>query len=238
VWHSLDPAAIFDVFGDAIAVTGEDGRIVYANAALEQLVARPVADLVGQPLGALFPARVHPELARAYARPGPSLPVQLPIGGANGVEVEIELKHSVVQVGGTSVAFSVMRNLRAHEELERAVATARRMRAVTGLVTRITGHHDLGHVLDDVAATLVTDLDAECAWLALLSSDGRPVVRVTRSAPNCPELTFDPAGVIAEAVDARTTRLDAGQGIAAFPLMVRSELVGVMLVSTRAVLHD
>lgn len=236
MWHSLDPAAIFDVFGDAIVATGEGDRIVYANAALGELVGRPVADLVGLPIGALFPARVHRVLERAYAVPDPTMPVRLPILGANGTEVDVELKHSLVHVGGTTVGFSVMRDLRAREELERAVAAARHMRAVTELASRITGHHDLGPVLDDVSSTLVADLDAECAWLALLSSDGRPVVHVTRSAPTFRELTFDPAAVIAEAVETRASRVDAEQGIAVFPLMVRSELVGVMLLSTREAL--
>jgi signal transduction histidine kinase len=164
------------------------------------------------------------------------VPLRLPVLGTHGLEIDVELKHSLVHVGGTTVGFSVMRDLRARKELERAVAAARHMRAATELASRITGHHDLSPVLDDVSSTLVAELDAECAWLALLTGDGRPVVRTTRTAPNCRDVTFDPAALIADAVATRANHLDIERGIAVFPLLVRTELVGVMLVSTREAL--
>jgi PAS domain S-box-containing protein len=171
----LDFRQVLDTFADAVIAADGSGRIVYVNRAAEKLLGWHAAELVGHPLLAIIPARLHDVHRAGFQRYLTTRrakligrPVRVPALRHDGTEVEIELTLSAFHVGEDEELFvGALRDLSDRVELERQLAVTRALGAATQAAAKLTSRLDLEHVLQTVVDTLVADFESALAriWL-------------------------------------------------------------------------
>lgn len=119
---------VFDAIDDGVVIARADGRIVYANAALEVLLGWS-ADLIDAPLQVLMPDRMHAAHVAGFKRyvetRQPHIigqPIRVPALHRDGHEVMIELLLSVIHRDGDFFVVATLRDPRLRLELERLMA--------------------------------------------------------------------------------------------------------------------
>jgi len=171
---NLDCQLILDSVADAVMAADEEGRILYANPAVEKLLGWSAAELVGQPLTAIIPPRLHEAHHHGFHRFRTTRqaqlighPVRVPALCRDETEVEVELTLSAFEQEGRLLFVGSLRDLRDRVELERQLTVTRYLRAATAAAAQLAGHRDLESVFQTVVRTLATDFDGALAriWL-------------------------------------------------------------------------
>ena len=142
---SLDYRLMLDGLADAVVGADASNRVVYVNAAAEQLLGWRADDLVGQPLANIQPPRLRARHSSPFTRyietresdiAGPGLRVL--VLHRDGSEIEVELSLATVPThepdGGLVVAS--MRDVRQRVEIERSEERLRQQLELTAAITR------------------------------------------------------------------------------------------------------
>ena len=117
----LDYKVVLNAFADAMIVAAPDGRIIYANPAVEKVLGWEPSEIIGQPLTIIVPGPdrrnfVHEATATSSAIVGRA--VRRALLHRDGSEIEVELSLSTVFVGSRPVWIAGVRDLRDRLELE------------------------------------------------------------------------------------------------------------------------
>lgn len=114
---------------DAIVVIGNDGKVLFWNAAAEQMFGHRQDDAIGQDMHALImPERFYKDANKGFAAfkktgQGPLINKTLECLGLrkNGEEFTVELSISAFQLKGLWHAFGIMRDVSKHKQAEEAL---------------------------------------------------------------------------------------------------------------------
>ncbi|MGI8999042.1 MAG: ATP-binding protein [Candidatus Limnocylindria bacterium] len=163
----VDVSLLLEAIPDAVVVADMDSRIVYANAAVEQLLGWRADELRGQPLHIIQPGRmhgVHDAGFGRYAETGVKRlfgsPIRLPALHADGTERDIELNLAEIHdPGGRRLVVGVLRDLRERVELERSLKVLSYLRATTAATARLWTRLEPELVLQTLTDVLVEDFD-------------------------------------------------------------------------------
>ena len=162
----LDYRQVLDGFSDAVIVSDETDRVIYANRAVERLLGWPVAELIGQPLVVLMPERFHaPHLEgfRRFVTTGKGRilgrPVHLAALHRDGTEVEVELTLSAFDADGGRRIVGALRDPRARLELDRQRTANRRILAQYRVMSALAASAPGEDVMPWVLAALGEALD-------------------------------------------------------------------------------
>ncbi len=187
---------LMETLADAVLACDAQGRVVYANGAVERLLGWSAADLIGLPLEqTIVPARLragHVAGVARFLQTGEThifgRAVRLPALRRDGSEVEVELTLSHLRDGdGHELLIGALRDLADRVELERQVTLSRYLQATAQAASRLGGRMNLDEVLATAVHTLVDHFDAALArvWLlepATVPATNRPrlVLRAER----------------------------------------------------------
>ena len=181
---------------DAIVGVRHDGKIILVNRQAEKLFGYPRAELIGQILEILVPARFHeghPELRRDYFVEPRTRPMGLGIElfgrCKDGTEFPVEISISSLELEGETIATAAIRDIsdRAESEREKVLQQqldrARRLESVGQLAGGIA--HDFNNILGVImnyAEFVADELDPE-------SRAHQDVEEIRRSAERAAALT-------------------------------------------------
>jgi diguanylate cyclase len=136
---------LLDILPDAVIMVDADGRVVYANPAVQSLLGYAPAELLDEPLTRLVPHKLrerHAALAADFRRSGTPMMMGARAGvhavhrSGHLVPVSISLCNLALP-GGEQVSVAVMHDVSAlHTHLDRATAQAQ-TDALTGLGNRL-----------------------------------------------------------------------------------------------------
>lgn len=171
----VDGSSLLESIPDAVVVADMQSTIVYANAAVEGLLGWNPGELIGQPLHAIQPERLHEAHDAGFSRYATTgtrtlfgTPVRVPARRSDGSEVDIELNLSEVEeASGRRLAVGVLRDLTERVELERQLSILSYLRATTAATARLRSGLDPLLVLQTLTDVLVQDFDAALArtWI-------------------------------------------------------------------------
>jgi len=161
---------------DAIVTTDHDGRILMFNRAAELAFGCAAAQVVGQPIDMLLPARfrsAHQTNMRAFAHTGLA---NKRMGGqrlvlalrANGEEFPIEASISQVLVGGERYLTVILRDVSARVRAEQELAAAHEEIRQLSLAMQTAREQEQARVareLHDELGQALTALKMDVAWL-------------------------------------------------------------------------
>jgi diguanylate cyclase (GGDEF)-like protein/PAS domain S-box-containing protein len=158
------PAAILERLPDAVVAADRAGRIVFVNALAEELFGYPRAELLGQPVQTLWPARVRERYVRnmeLYFATEHPLRFSIAAWGLrrDGSEFIGEMSWGILETTGGPILLAVGRDVS-----ERRAAEAR-LRAVAAIGERALGGADPGDLAGQAIALLRTLLPIEGAEL-------------------------------------------------------------------------
>jgi PAS domain S-box-containing protein len=167
---------MLETMADAIVACDPQGRVAYANAAVEALLGWPAAELIGRPLDAIVPPRLRDAHPRGYARylsdeepRAVGRPIRMPALRRDGTEVDVELTVSHLRDGsGGALLVGTIHGLSDGAALERKQTLTRYLQATARASARLAGRLDLTDILPTAVRTLVEDFDVARAalWLA------------------------------------------------------------------------
>ena len=249
----LDCRLLLDALPDAVLAVGGDGRIIYANRAVADLLQWDLGTLLGLPIGRVLrdrPRRDQPvESTAAAAMPG-SVGVGrvelLQAVRGDGAVTHVEVKVARIDPadpGGDGTLIATIRapGGRGGRELERERSLTRLLRATTKGSARLAETPVTDDLADEIARAFVADFEATRAsvWLAEPSDRGLGVSLVRRgiAGENPGEIpdfdTIDPAtdgSAVGGAARSRRPAVRASDlgFVAAFPMLSVGELRGVL----------
>jgi PAS domain S-box-containing protein len=164
-----------------IVLDGE-GRIEWMNGAAERLLAWPRAQLEGQPVEALFPARLHiadgrrlPQRLADRAGRAPERPFRIPALRRDGVEIECECSISALADG--ALAISLQRRIESYGVDTLESAPARPPEAGPAAAARPVEHAQLYRLLFDHAPLGIWHFDER----GVITACNDPFVRMIGS---------------------------------------------------------
>lgn len=218
---SFDYGEVLERLGDAVVVADSGGRVVYVNAALQQLLGYRAGEVVGQPVEKLVPARLHPTYAAGFRRqlerpsttPGSRLRIPALTGDGREVDIEftlarLDLPLIPAAANGSTPPYLVasLRDAGATAVLEREVRVAQYLRATMAVSTAVTSTGDPEDALRAMLPVLCAQLDWDVA--AVWQWD--PDVRRLRCAG-----FWQGPGVDAARLESltRSMTLEAGEGL-------------------------
>jgi PAS domain S-box-containing protein len=175
-----DYEPILEVLADAIVASDDSGCVRYVNPAGERLLGLARSELIGKPLTALMPSRMHaPHEAgfRRYAGTRQSRifgrPVRVPAIRRDGVEIDVELTLSSVTLqDGKEMIIASLRDLRERVELERQVFAQQRLAAQNAAMNVFVSARSVA----DASAGALRAIGENLAWSVgnfWLVEDGR-----------------------------------------------------------------
>jgi len=175
----VDMQRLLDTFPDSVVAADREGRIRYANAAVEGLLGWRAADLAGAPLTSLMPQRMHAKhLAgfEKYLSSGTSRlegrAVRVPALRRDGTEVEVEL--TLTFPGGTdALVVASLRDLRARVLLEEPGVSPGTSRTMLDTARRLLSGLAIDQVQETAVAFAVSYLQAALARIWTFEADGR-----------------------------------------------------------------
>ncbi|CAN5712494.1 hypothetical protein BH24ACT13_BH24ACT13_13820 [soil metagenome] len=175
---SFDYARVLERLGDAVVVVDAAGRLVYVNAALEQLLGYQAAQIVGQPMATLVPGRLRPAYAAALTREAKNPEqaagrrVRMSALTADGHEIDVEVALACLDVplvptegNGSAPPYLVgsLRDAGATAVLEREVRVTQYLRATTAVSTAVTSTGDPAYAMRAMLPVLCAELDWDVA---------------------------------------------------------------------------
>ncbi len=175
------PAALLEGLPDAIVAATPDGRIVFVNELAEQLFGYHRAELLGQPVHALWPERFRERYARniqLYFATEHPLRFSSEVWGLrrDGSEFIGEMSWGVVETSAGAVLLAVGR-----DSSERRAAEAR-LRAVSALGERALAGADPSDLARDAVDLIRATLPIRAAEVRLAGgivlASGGPIARV------------------------------------------------------------
>lgn len=214
---SLEFGVLLDAIPEAVIVAGMDARIVYANDAVARMLGWKPVDLVGAPLHALQPDRMHDAHDRGFGRYASTgeqtlfgRPIRLPARRPDGTEIEVELTLSEIRNGDERLVVGVLHQLSPRVDLERHVAILRYLKATTAAHARLWTKVDPTVVLQTLTDVLVDDFEAALArtWIydadtdtLRLHTSGGITTRIKGSSREVIDVASSPAKVAVVARD-------------------------------------
>lgn len=170
----LDTSQVLDQLTDAVVVAGADGVIRYVNASAARMLGWERRELVGQPLTAIIPARLHADHLQGFARyqdtgapnliGGPA--VLVPARRRDGAEVSIELTLAAQSApDGRQLFVGSMRDVSDRIELERRLALTDYLQASLAVTGSLNAARSAEAGLRSVLPSLCTRLDWDVAGL-------------------------------------------------------------------------
>src|SRR5262249_47778279 len=234
----------------------------------ERLLGWPPGELVGQPVTAVVPPRLLVEHREGFKRFAATRQpkvmgrtMRVAALRRDGQEIDIELTLSAATSGEPVVA--TMREARERLETERQLTVTRYLRATTRAAATLSSRRELKGLLDAVVGIQVEDFEAALARVWLLEPESGDLV-LQASAGLSAEVAgsrrerIEPSGYpfkIAEVVRTHQPFIKTGlegdppfeqdwvrrertAAVAIFPLMVATELRGVLVHFTRLPLHE
>ena len=184
-------AGIIESAMDAIVTLDGDGRILLFNHAAETMFRTPAAQIIGQPLARLLPARLPADAVRSiFLRDGAGTTSQdLSASGplfalrADGEEFPVEASSSRIEVAGRELVTVIFRDVterrRAEQEVRRASAQLRAL-ALRLENVREQERTRIAREIHDVLAQELTRLKIDLVWLAKRAT--KPIDEPTRAA--------------------------------------------------------
>ena len=162
---------------DAIIAAGEDQRVLIYNQAAEQVFQWPRAEVLGQPLAKLIPARFHAAHTghvKQFGQTGATsrrMGSQLVLVGlrANGEEFPIEASISHLTENGTKVYTVILRDVTARVDTMNALSRSREeLRAFAAAASSVREQEKsrIARELHDELAQSLTALKMDLSWLA------------------------------------------------------------------------
>jgi PAS domain-containing protein len=144
---------------DGIIVVDEDGVVLFANPAAEQIFGRPNELLVGFPIG--LPITVDETTAIAVHKPG-------------GRQIEAEIRVVDTTWKDRPARLATLRDISARHHLEERLRHAAKMEAVGRLTAGIA--HDFNNLLTVVLSDIRSPRTRGCSarWATQLSGPGVP----------------------------------------------------------------
>lgn len=171
----VDFGTLLEAVPDAVLVADMSSTILYANGAAGRMLGWDSDDLVGRPLHAIQPERLHEAHDRGFHRYATTgvhtlfgVPVRLPARHADGSERDVELNLAEIHdAEGERLVVGVLRDLGERVELERQLDVLRYLQATTAAHARLWTHADPQLVLETLTDVLVQDFDAALArtWI-------------------------------------------------------------------------
>ncbi|MGH9106853.1 MAG: SpoIIE family protein phosphatase [Acidimicrobiales bacterium] len=176
-WLPGGAFALVDALPDAVVVADRDGRVLYANRRLEELLGWVPASLVGQSVEVLVPERLRPAHRRgfaSFAAGEPSRVAGRPLRVAaltpSGAEVPIDLIiNALPGDGGRRLAVAAIHDAQDQVDLELRTDLAQRL-----LGALADGGANLGRRLAEVVAQSL-EWDVATLWAAEAGGALRPL---------------------------------------------------------------
>jgi PAS domain S-box-containing protein len=166
-------ASLLASLPDTVVAADADGRIVYVNHAVTDLLGHDPADVVGLPLTAIMPDRFrrgHGAHVTRFLTTGEGELVgnttQLPALHADGHEVPIDVtlgRADLPEIGGAVVA--VLRDASTTILLERQLQVSRYLAATLRVTAALTEAPDADVAFERLLPNLCAELDWDCATL-------------------------------------------------------------------------
>lgn len=156
---SLD-RAVLEALGVAVVAADEGNRVVYLNRSAERLLGWPAADLVGEPVTTIVPARLRDAHVAGFSRRlaargvGGQRALRVPALRRDGEEIDVALTVNGLEVDGALLFVALLRDLRDLDDLERESEFARRL---FGVVTEVAS-------LDTGARNVLAALGEALGW--------------------------------------------------------------------------
>src|SRR4051812_1859526 len=170
------PTAILDGLPDAVVAIGPDGRVVYVNAAAEELFGWPRDELFGRQAEVLWPGRLRRgyrrNLERWFGDDPPARAYTEAVGlRHDGTEFAGEMSWGVVRTGAGPLLVATGRDISARR------ATQERLRLVAAMGERALAGADPGDLAREAVSLLRTTLPLAGAHVrqaggGLIASDG------------------------------------------------------------------
>ena len=247
----LDCRGLLDALPSAVVACGRDGRVVYANRALEELLGWGPEALIGGPLARLFAAKPlgdaeadSAEVATWLEANALGRPIRVRAVRAEGGAADVEVRFAHLGAddpGGFLVGTLQAAGGRGARELERERSLTRLLRATTKAAAQLGSNPAPVDLTDEIARVVVDDFEASSAavWLAEPSESGIGLTLVRGGVAGPSEMNTPDASAIDPALDSSalggaarsrrpTVRAASGGFVAAFPLLSGGTLLGVL----------
>ncbi len=207
---SPEVGIVLESLRDAIIASDESDSIIFLNSAAERLLGWTAQELLGRPLTAIMPARLHAAHETGFRRYVSTRqasimgrPVRVPALHRLGNEIDIELTLSDISVGtDRTLLIATIRDLRERVELERRLDAQQKslaQHAAMGvLLSAKSVEEAMPRLLEATARTLEWEvglywrLDAGRDRLLLDASWAADSRLETAFAHDCRDLTFAP----------------------------------------------
>jgi PAS domain S-box-containing protein len=168
---------LFGATPSGLVVIDRAGLVAFVNRRAEEMLGRGRSDLVGKPIGTLV-AGHSGEAGAALLTAGSDRPAELVLRRANGEELTVEAITSRPDDVRDGLVVLALRDVTGRKRKEEALRARSRQQALVAELGRraLTGI-DLGQLMDEAVAVLVSDLGVEYGNLLELLPDGRAVFR-------------------------------------------------------------
>lgn len=160
--------AILDCLSDAVLIGNEDNRVLYANAAVEELLGWPPRDLVGRRITTIVPDRLREAHVAGYSRylvTGEArilgFPVRVPARRRDGTEVTVELTLNGLHSKGRQMFVGTLRAAKDQPDQERPASVGD---AVAALQAAVAPLADQAVALDEAAEAILGGIAGELGW--------------------------------------------------------------------------
>jgi two-component system, NtrC family, sensor histidine kinase HydH len=168
---------LFEATPSGLVVIDGAGLVALVNRRAEAMLGRSRGDLAGEPFAAVVaerPGRADAALLAA----GSDHPVELVLRRANGEEITVEAITSRLAQVRAGLVVVALRDVTGRKRKEEALRARSRQQALVAELGRraLTGI-DLGQLMDEAVALLVSDLGVEYGNLLELLPDGRAIFR-------------------------------------------------------------
>jgi phosphoserine phosphatase RsbU/P len=227
---ALPALALLEALPDTVVVADAEGRIAYVNPAVTTLLGHAAADLLGQSLTVLMPARFRGSHGAGFARfrvtgEGELLgaTTQVPALHADGREIAVGLTLARLDPApgadtDAAVVVAVLRDAGTTIRLERQLEVSRYLTATLRVTAALTEAPNADVAFEQLLPTLCTELDWDAATLWQPENDGARLVHTgTWEAPG--------ASVPALAADASTRAFARGDGLPGLAWLQRAPVV-------------
>jgi PAS domain S-box-containing protein len=197
---------VVNAASDVILTINEDSRIEFANAAAEQVLGYPPAELIGRDLTSLMPLEFRERhkagLARYLSTGERNIPwrgIALPGVHRDGRRVDLEVSFGELTLGGRRLFTGILRDISEKRTLEAQVVQSQKMEALGQLAGGIA--HDFNNLLTAIHGYCALVME-EVKPGAAMHDDLSEIMRATKRAESLTAqlLTFSRRQIVAPRV--------------------------------------